>query len=372
MSYTTSLGYTPVFSVTKGSDDITATIADRLIALTVESREGEGDADVCRITLDDRGWSLGLPSIGEDSATLQIAMGYEETVMYAMGTFQVDTLNLVFPPKSMTLNGNSVGFDTGIKTLIIAAYEAKTLGEIVSNLAQTAGVTAKVDPDLAGIQIPYPHQSSSSGHLLNELERRFNGLAKFGNAMLSFTKRGTGEAASGTSIGTFVLGPEDFGDINIELSNRDSFSKVRAAYWDKDLHQLQWITSTVAGNSGSDEPFTMKRAFNSQVEAQAAADSKMAELNRKAKQGTIKLAKGDPSIRGGQGFAIAGTRSGIDGSYLIRLASHTLTKDAGILTTLDIYDEGNGVDLGAEATDGPVDYSGIPASTIPTNGLGHN
>lgn len=90
------------------------------------------------------------------------------------------------------------------------------------------------------------------------------------------------------------------------------------------------------------------------------------------KQGTLILAKGHPGIRGGQGFAIQGCREGIDGSYLVSKAAHAFTKDSGIASSLSVYDEGDGVDFGDESTDGTLDLSGLPPSTLPTNGIGHN
>ena len=373
MSYTTGFGITPAFAISKSGDDITSRISDRLISIKVESHEGGGDADTVDIMMDDRDWNITSPSISDGSAVLQVSMGYAETVLYDMGTFQVDDLHYLWTPKSMLLHGNSLGFTTAAKAPIITAYSGKTLGDIVGAIASAAGVTPAIDAGLAAIAVPYLNQNSSPMHLMQDLERRFGGLAKFADGMLSFTKRGSGLSASGASIGTFTLGPEDFGPngCDIGVSNRQAYSKVRASWWDKVNHQLQWITSATAGNPGSNVPFLMKHAFNSQAEAQAAAESQMAQLNRKTKKGTIILAKGDPSIRGGQGVAIAGCREGIDGSYLVSLATHTLTKSGGLVTTMDVYDEGDD-DSADESTDGTTDLSGIPASTTPASGVGHN
>ena len=374
MAYTTGLGITPAFTVSKGGEDITSRIADRLLSIKVESHEGGGDADTADITIDDRDWNISSPSIGEGSATLAISMGYAEGVLYEMGTFQVDDLHYLWTPRTMLLRGNSLGFTSDAKAPIITAHEGKTLGEIVGTIASAAGVKPAIDATLSAIAVPYLNQNSSSMHLLQELERRFGGLAKFGDGMLSFTKRGSGDSASGASIGTFTLGPEDFGPEGCDISTscRQAYSKVRASWWDKTNHQLQWLSSATSGNAGSTVPFLMKHGFNSEAEAQAAADSHMAQLNRKTKQGTIVLAKGDPSIRGGQSFAIAGCRDGIDGSYVVRLATHVLTKAGGIVTTMDVYDEGGDGDSADESTDGTADLSGVPASTVPASGLGHN
>lgn len=83
----------------------------------------------------------------------------------------------------------------------------------------------------------------------------------------------------------------------------------------------------------------IKRALNTQVEAQAAADAQMSELNRMGRQGSLTMSKGDASIKGGQRFNITGCRDGIDGEYLISTAVHTLTKDQGLTTRLEFYSE---------------------------------
>ena len=266
------------------------------------------------------------------------------------------------------MHGNSLGFSTDAKAPIIASYDGQTLGSIVGSIATSAGVSPKVDATLAAIEVQFLNQHASSMHLLQELERRFGGLAKFQDGFLSFTQRGTGDSASGTSIGTFVLGPEDISSGSINPTNRFSYSKVRAGWWDKVNHQLSWVESTTAGSPNSTVPFLDKKSYNSEAEAQAAANSTMSQLNRKSKQGTITLAKGDPSIRGGQGFAIAGCRDGIDGSsYVVRKAIHTLSKETGIVTSLDVYDEGGSEDF-TESTDGNLDYSGVADTLVSISG----
>lgn len=369
MSQTTILGYTPQFSITKDGEDITASFKDRIVSLRVESREGGGDADTVSIGIDDRGWTIGLPSIGENSTTLSVSMGYAETAMYDLGSFQVDEVALTFPPKGLTLTGNSVSMNSNVKAPMIVSYDGQTLGQIVGQIATTAGVTAVVDPDLASIQIPYLNQSSSSGHLLATLESRYDALAKFSDGKLSFTKRGTGLSASGQSIGSAAVTAEDLLSYDIKLSNRNSYSQVKAGWWDKDANQMQYVQSTVAGAAGSTVPFLIKKPYIAQDEAQAAANAQMSVLNRKAKTGTITLAKGDPSLRGGQTITVTGTRDGVDGTYQIRTATHTLAKAGGLQSVLDVYDDG-GDDSGG-ATDGQLDVTGLPATTLPVGGIGH-
>ena len=374
MSYTTSLGFTPVFSVTKGGEDVTSNFSDRMLSIKIESKDGGGDADTVDIVLDDRDWKIATPSIGEGSATLVVSMGYAETGMYEMGSFQVDDLYYEWTPKTMRLHGNSLGFSTNAKAPIITAYNGQTLGDIVGAIATAAGVQPKVDPTLAAVQIPYLHQQASSMHLLQELERKFGGLAKFQDGYLSFTKRGTGDNSSGTSVGNFQLGPEDIIGGSINPSNYYAYSKVRASYRDKTSNQMVWLQSTTAGSPNSTVPFLLKTPYNSQTEAQAAADSTMAQLNRKSKRGTITLSKGDASIRAGQGFTISGCRDGIDDdSYTVQRVVHVLAKESGITTTIDLFSEGGNVDFSQQAdSETQTDFNSSPdsSSTGGSGGIG--
>ena len=92
----------------------------------------------------------------------------------------------------------------------------------------------------------------------------------------------------------------------------------------------------------------------------------MSSLKRQEKVGTVTLAKGHPGIRGGGKFNIAGCREGIDGTYTIDCARHTLVKDTGITTMLQIHCDPDEDDSSAdEASDGVVDASSLPATTGP-------
>ena len=180
-----------------------------------------------------------------------------------MGSFQIDELSYLSMPKAILLHGNSVGFSTSIKAPLITSHDGKTLGDILGTVADAAGVALSVTGTLGSIAIPYINQHASGLHMLQELERTYTGQANFQDGNLSFTERDSGLSASGMTMDTFTLGPNDFGDIDIRCTNRTSYSKVRASYWDKVQHQLVWLESTVTGSPNSDIPFLIKKAYPS-------------------------------------------------------------------------------------------------------------
>ena len=338
-TFTGGLGFTPLYRIERGGDDLTSTFSDRATSISVTLFAGNSNGDLCEIVMDDRDFALASPSTsGEGAANLSIFMGYEQGGLYDLGSYQIGQVRYTGLPKSMTLVGSSYGFNTAVKAPVITSYDGKTLGDIVGAIAQAAGVQPYVDPTLASKLIPFLNQHASSLHLLQELERRFDALAKFSNGTLAFAKRGSGDSQSGTFLGGFVLEPEDLAEWDVQESERTAYSKVRASFFDKSENQLRWVVSSVAGAPNATAPFVIKKALNSKDEAQAAADAHMGALNRGTHTGRLTLVKGDPSITGGQAFRIARMRSGLDGDYTVTSVTHAFTQADGISTSIEFED----------------------------------
>ena len=370
MGLTTAIGHTPQFAITMGGADITGQFNDRATMIKVQSIDGQGNSDRLDITLDDRDFAIALPATdGEDAATLQLSLGYAQSGLWDQGTFEVNEVRLVGPPRSMQLVGTSQGFASALKVPAIIAHAGKSVAEIINGIAQAAGAEAVVDPAIGDKVVPFLNQHASGMHLLQSLERTYNGVAKFQDGMLSFTQRGTGTSASGVALGTFILTPDDLGSWDIRINARPSYSKVRASWWDKTAHQLQWVTNTTQAAGNVNVPFMIKTPFNSQDEAQSAADATMKQLNRGIVTGSVTLAKGDPSIHAAAPFTISGMRDGIDGSYIVKTATHTYTKKSGIVTMSEFYFIGpTGIDQDKTAAIGSTAPDATPLTTPAASG----
>lgn len=337
--FNNQLGHTPIFRVERGNSDITSTIADRLISIKVEFYYGGGEADRLTLVVDDRDWNIDIPSVGEDASTLAFYLGYEQSNLVYMGTFKVDRVILSFTPKSMTLICSSSGTNSNLKAPMITSFDDKTIGSIVGSIASAAGVAALVAPALENTTIEYLNQHGGSGQLLQDLEARFDAVAKFGDGKLAFLQRGTRQSASGQTLDAITLDGTDLSDLSIDINNRHSYSKVRASYWDKTQHKLVFLDSSMRGDKASTIPFLIKRAYNTQDEAQDAADSQMNALRRQGCTGTLTMSKGDPRAMAGTPLTLTGMRDGIDGVYTAETVIHSLTKESGLLTTISFYSE---------------------------------
>ena len=176
---------------------------------------------------------------------------------------------------------------------------------------------------------------------MQALERTYNGLVKYGDGKLSFTKRGSGDNASGILSGGFALTPDDFGKWSVKICNRQAHSQVKAAWFDPETQTTKFVVNTILAQGGVNVPFLIKRIHPSQEEAQAAADAQMAAFNRGLVTGTITLAKGDPSIHGGAPFTITGMKAEMCGSFIANTVTHTFAKPGGISTTIEFMSTGD-------------------------------
>lgn len=344
-------GYTPIYKIMKGGDDITARFNDRTIDIKVELVAGGGDTDKCTIKVDDRDWKIATPTTGD---YLEIYMGYEEVGLAYLGSYEVDDIIYSGPPRTIQLVCLATGAKSILKAPTIKNFDNKSVGDILGGIAGKAGLGLAISPELAGKKLPFKNQIVSPNHLIHELERMFGAVGKVADGKLTFTPRDGLESVTGQSLPTLILWPEHFGEWQVRHTSRTQYGKVRAAYHDKTSHVRKWVESAASGESPSNqglESFAIGQLFNSKEEAEAAAASRMKALKRGEVTASFTLAKGDPWIRDQQSLLVNGMRDGIDGSYVVEKAIHTYVKRTGIKSTLECKSPGTGDNFADRATE---------------------
>ncbi len=331
-------GYTPIFQIFKGGENITGRFQDRTTSIRVDSTSGNGDQNTCAITLDDRDWRIARPKVGD---YLEIHLGYEEVGLAYMGTFEIDEVVFEGWPKQISIHGNSQGNNSLLKTQQIKAFDGKTVGEILKEIGGKAGLNVEVDSELGGIKIPYRNMVTSPSHLINQLEMLMGGVATINNGKLSFTKQDGGTSASGINIPIVVLTADHLAKFRVKHSNKTDYGKTRASYRDPETGIRKWVESATgvsslgeAAQAMAETMFTIGREFASKEEAERASKSQMAALDRGLGEGECDLVYGDPWIMGQQRLLIAGTRDGVDGSYVVDTAIHVYQKQGGLKSHL--------------------------------------
>ena len=332
-----AIGHSPVFKIMHEGKDITDRFNDRTTQIQIDLTSGNGQSDTCKISVDDRDFRVTSPEVG---AWLEVYLGYAETGLDLTNAFEIATVTYEWPPKSISITGTGIGFQTALKAPAMRAFDNQTLGDIVGEIAKSGGVLPIVSPGLANKVVPFLNQTASPLHLLHELERRFGAVAKFDSGRLTFVERDSFKAADGRDLNIIRLGPEDFARGSVRHEERGRYSGVKASWFDKDKNETVWIEEMASGpireDGGGPElpPFRMGRTFNSREEAVDAARSQVGALRRSMGEVNVVLARGQPWIRDSMRLVIERMRDGINGSYTIDTATHTFTKDVGLSTTL--------------------------------------
>lgn len=337
-------GYTPIFQVLKDSKDITAQLQDRLVEVKTTQTETSEVGQV-EFIFDDRDWALALPQI-EDQITF--LMGYKETGLTSFGDFDIDEVHLFGPPRSIKVIAHAVSQSSTLRLRTIKSYSDTTVGAVINDIASQAGITANIDPSIAAIKLPTFNQNNQSGfHIIDQLARTYGGSAIYLNRRVTIVKRGQATTMSGGDAGQIYLTPEDFGEWDIWIQARAAYSGVQAAWFDKDNVVRKFEVAQTAPSRLSDFPLigsefsnpkafhTLPGMFNTQEQAQAAAQAQLRLFEQLRAQATIALAKGDPTVRVHMGLNISGMRSAIDGDYLIENVTHTYKKSTGIVTNIE-------------------------------------
>lgn len=315
----------PIWSISADGTDVSTGLADYLISLSITDRDGI-ESDELSITVADPEASIALPRLG---ARLAVSIGYAQTGATPMGEFVADSIDLSGPPRAIAIRAHGADLRESMKQRETKDWEDTTLGAIVNAIAGKHGLSAAVDTDLASQPIAREDQTNESDiAFLTRLGQRFDAIASVKAGHLLFTKRGQGTSASGTPLPAYTLRPEQCTRWRISLTETGKYSAVEARYQSRETAETAW---TRAGDGDGEALYRLRPTFVDQARAQAAADAKLAALQRG--QGNLSLTlPGDPSIGAEVPIVLDGFHAEIDGRWITTSATHTLNQSGYVLT----------------------------------------
>jgi phage protein D len=169
---------------------------------------------------------------------------------------------------------------------------------------------------------------------------RHNGLFKVKDGKLVFSARGSGNAASGSFMGSVVVTPPRIikGSCTFEANDRTKYSKVVSYYEDKD--KAKRIEVEADGDADGDSVYRIAEPYADAAEADKAAQSRAKELKRGEGAASVTVV-GDTAIVAGAPLLFEGVRPGLDGvPYIIDTATHSYSKGEGYRTAISakLYD----------------------------------
>ncbi len=324
----------PAFKIRVGGFLSSPVLDERLVSISVTLNNGEV-SDQLSLEFDDRSTVFGGISLPTQGVVLSVSLGYEAYTV-EMGEFIVNRVSS---------SGSSGG-----RTLSVAATPAllnadftrtwagQTIGEIVGAIAREHKLTAKVSPTLKFETIDVVNQlNESNSAFLARLAARYNAVYKPMAGNLLFMAKGEGTSASGLPMLPVTIPPHDVIQWNKSLNEQLNVKKVCAYWFDHISATDQEVYVPFGPLRAGDKVLRLPHLFNNESEAAAAAKASFDEINRDDESLSLTMI-GNPDITAEGRILLTNFRSGVDGSYIVKSATHSFSQD-GYQTTVRAYVE---------------------------------
>lgn len=319
--------------VTLDGRDLTATLAPRLVSLTLTEKGGM-ESDRLELVLTDHDGQIELPPEG---ARLTVALGWKRGTgvdigLVEKGSFKVDDIGWEGPPDLITITASAADFAASFRTRKTRIWKDTTLGAVVGKIAGEHGLIARCHPDLAGKAVTLAEQAGKSDMaFLRDLGRRYDAIAAPKDGHLVFSPVGAATTATGKTIPTIALSRRDGDRARYHRAARE-----RA----EDGAEADWHDSAAARRKsekqGGSKRRKLKRVYASQDDASAAAGAETARRKRAAAEMDLSLALGRAELSAGLRVSLTGYKPEID-LLKWRVAEATHTMDArGLVTQLKL------------------------------------
>lgn len=312
---------TPTFDITFKNHSLFSTLQPYLVSLILTDEPGL-KSDTCTLTLANN--QLELPKTGEK---LQILLGYKESGVYDMGTFEIDGLTLTH--KELQLTAHAADFLKDMKNPKSRSFTDTTLAALVEQIAAEHGLPAAVSSDLQSLMIPTLHQSSESDlHLLTRLGQKYNLLIKpAGGSLVAMPRNRT----SAPLLPEVTLTPDSVIHWAYRFSKQDDIPRVTAKGYDSD--QAEEFHETVGSGSPSELGYALRGLYPTREAAQQAAKAVYEKLIQKIHTFSATVI-GHPWIAAEARLVLRGFPTELPSRWKISRATHSLT-NTGYTTDLE-------------------------------------
>lgn len=323
----------PVFYLfdTQGGD-LTGTLIDRTVRLTVTDAEGLS-SDTLEVELDDRGQTVALPRTGD---RLRLLLGYlERAPIPVIGDFVVDEVRVFGPPLSIAFSAKGADFvRTAIKAPTLGEGDDDTLWALAERIAARHGLQPHIHPDATDIPLGHiDQQTESDMALLTRLARDRDWVLRLDGARLTLRPHAANLAparqASEWQPPLHPIRARAITRYDYTTHARQRYGRVRAWYYDPDTGRR--IPVEVEDGEQADAPaLDLRHDARDERAALDLATARLRQMRRASGSLTLEM-PGDTRLLAGHHVLITGLSAPIAGQWVVERAEHSL--DASGLKT---------------------------------------
>lgn len=360
----------PVYLLKASGKDITASIAGRLLDLTITDQRGL-ESDTLEISLDDTDSAIIWPSRGVE---LQVFIGFTDVAastpllaasdigmtsngMYDHGKYVVDEIAHDGPPDKLTIRAKAPDLLAKFKGAKTRSFDKTTLGAILRTLASDNKLTAAISSKLSALKVDHLDQTQESDiNLLTRLGERYGAAAKIADGKLIFVEAGAATSASGKPLPVMSINRSQVSNHQFTETGRGEYTGVEACWHDVRQAKRKKATATaakprkskksksvqppklvvtneeeVAGSA--DNVKRLKQTFPDEETAKAAAAAEWMRLQRAKQTLELTISMGIPGLKAETRIPVSGFRKTIDGDWVAVEVGHTLSARSGLSTT---------------------------------------
>ncbi|KQZ87184.1 hypothetical protein ASD64_07010 [Mesorhizobium sp. Root157] len=321
-------GYTPVVFCSVDGRNITDLLQPRLIEATVDDGAGF-ESDGLTIILDNAGDIIARP---RKKAVVVFGGGFKETGgAIRFGTYEVEDAEKTFQRRTMTIVARAAKIGDTMKERKNRAFDGKTVGEIIEQIAADNGLQPAISAKVAGIKVPYRAQlGESDANLLSWLGQRFNAVASAKDGRLVFSRKGDAMTMGGAALPLVTVGPDDLADECVFRGTaRAAYGKVRAYWHDQD----EAVRKKVEEGDG-DLAAEITEPFQDEDEAREAVKGRKEGLEREEETLSLQL-WGRPDAQADAELQLDGCDKDADGSWSIETVQHKFSGTSAYTTSIE-------------------------------------
>jgi len=318
----------PDFSLTIDGRDITPTIDARLISLALSECRGN-ESDQLDLVLNDSDGAVRLPPRG---AEIALRIGWAGQALVDKGLFIVDEVEHSGSPDQVHIRARAADMRKSLRIRRDQSWHATTLGDIVGTIAKRHELHGRVDDALASVKIDHIDQTGESDlHFLTRLATQHDAVATVKKERLVFLPINGTRSSSGQALAKVTITREDGDQHRFHISDRDSYSGVRAYWHDAGRARRRGV---LVGKKGHEK--RLKDTYGSEADALAAARAEMNRIARGAATLELTLALGRPELMPQTPVTVKGFKSDIDGTAWLVVRVHHHLGDGGLTTRVEL------------------------------------
>jgi len=319
-----------------GGSNIVPNLGPAFLGVTITDQEGH-ESDECVIRMADQApWNT-PPAKGTKYA---VQAGWANGAGSAIsggaigGIYAVETFRKIGDPdegRSFEVVCRAADFIDKMKKAESGHYDTEngfgTAGKIFEKLAADAGVTARIDADIAAINIPYRARWNQAAiDFAADLADELGAVIKPQNGMLMVRARGAGKSVSGAALPPCAINAVNCYGFEFDIDPRPQHKDVAGPWFDIKAGRLKEAVETTAAEFSR---AAMIHPLASEAEAKRAAKAHGKAGNQASGTGSVEMA-GSALAQAGARAPLSGFGPGIDElSWEIESATHEISPDEG-------------------------------------------